>query len=346
MFEDGKGGSGRGEPEIQQAILPLDEETRRMVSSTMNRKPMMPDSLRAGMRSAAIMTITASEETSILKRKNQELLDEIARLKDQNEYFRQEFSYVEKTIQQICHDLSTQIIGGFYVLGTLEAIGEGNSLALESAESHEGQIYAKKAKNGLSLAIDILKSFRKRMAIVKGDFELKENDFDLMEALELIKSALWQPTCELEISLKKLDSDSSTKDGLEIKGDREILLAALFNLIKNAMEAAQSSKATNKTVMLQINEGLESISITIENPGAIPEEIQSRILKESVTHGKPNGNGLGMLIAKSFIEALGGKLSIESKENTTTATIELPKNPTAALEKEKIEAEETANHAG
>ncbi|MFA5352494.1 MAG: sensor histidine kinase [Candidatus Gracilibacteria bacterium] len=290
-------------------------------------------------------------ENATLQQQKAELLAEVRRigeriaaLEEQNGNLKQEFSYVEKTIKQICHDTLTQISGSIYMLGNLEAIGEGSSDALESAKSHESQMLTKKAKGGLWLATHILRGFQKRMAIVKGDFTLEENDFDLMQGLDLIKSTLWQPNCELEISLRKLGeekfTDSSTVDSFEVKGDHEVLLAALFNLVKNAMEAAKSSEATNKTVMLQIDEGSDSISITIENPGAIPEKIKNRILKESVTHGKPNGNGLGMLIAKSFIEALGGKISVESEENTTTVNIELPKNPAAVLAERKANTEE------
>jgi len=290
-------------------------------------------------------------ENATLQQQKAELLAEVgsisetvAALEEQNGNLKQEFSYVEKTIKQICHDTLTQISGSIYMLGNLEAIGEGSSDALESAKSHESQMLTKKAKGGLWLATHILRGFQKRMAIVKGDFTLEENDFDLMQGLDLIKSTLWQPNCELEISLRKLGeekfTDSSTVDSFEVKGDHEVLLAALFNLVKNAMEAAKSSEATNKTVMLQIDEGSDSISITIENPGAIPEKIKNRTLKESVTHGKPNGNGLGMLIAKSFIEALGGKLSIESEENITTVNIELPKNPAAVLTERKVNTEE------
>ncbi|MDD3066417.1 MAG: sensor histidine kinase [Candidatus Gracilibacteria bacterium] len=292
-------------------------------------------------------------ENATLQQQKSELLAEVGRigervaaLEEQNSNLRREFSYFEKTISQLLHDTINQVGNGVYMLRVLEDIGDRQDHALEFAESHEGQMHIKKSKNGLILAIDLLKSFKKRMAIVKGDFELKENDFDLMQTLKSIKSALWQPTCELEISLRKLGeekfTDSSAVDSFEVKGDCGVLIAALFNLVKNAIEAAKSSETTNKAVILQIDEGLDSIGITIKNPGAIPKEIQNRILKESVTHGKPNGNGLGMLIAKSFIEALGGKISVESKENTTIVNIELPKNPMAVLAKRKKQTKEAA----
>jgi two-component system sensor histidine kinase ResE len=51
-----------------------------------------------------------------------------------------------------------------------------------------------------------------------------------------------------------------------------------------------------------------------------------KLFEPFVTHGKTNSTGLGLAIAKSVVEAHGGKISLSSvKGSGTTIEIRLPK---------------------
>jgi signal transduction histidine kinase len=57
----------------------------------------------------------------------------------------------------------------------------------------------------------------------------------------------------------------------------------------------------------------------------IPPEIMPKLFEPFVTHGKSHGTGLGMAIAKSVVEAHGGRISVGSVVGAgTTVEIRLP----------------------
>lgn len=113
----------------------------------------------------------------------------------------------------------------------------------------------------------------------------------------------------------------SAKRSLVI-ANKAALVGALNNIIENAVQESQESKVIN----ISINEVNQFVEIDVMDFGqGIPKENIDKILSGFYTT-KREGNGLGLSIAKSVIEAHGGKLSIDSKLNHyTKMTIALPK---------------------
>lgn len=96
----------------------------------------------------------------------------------------------------------------------------------------------------------------------------------------------------------------------------------LCNLIKNAREAMKGGGIlTLSTDLLE-----DQVVIRISDTGCgIPADILAKIFEPFVTHGKSHGTGLGMAIAKSIVDAHGGKISVSSVPgNGTTVDIRLP----------------------
>jgi signal transduction histidine kinase len=96
----------------------------------------------------------------------------------------------------------------------------------------------------------------------------------------------------------------------------------LCNLIKNAREAMPNGGILTLTMERVGNEVL----IHVGDTGVgMPPEVLEKVFEPFVTHGKSHGTGLGMAIAKSTVEAHGGKISISSVEGRGTAVdIRLP----------------------
>ena len=96
----------------------------------------------------------------------------------------------------------------------------------------------------------------------------------------------------------------------------------LCNLIKNAREAMPDGGI----LKLSIDLVHEQIVIRITDTGCgIPPEVLSKLFEPFVTHGKSHGTGLGMAIAKSVVEAHGGKISVGTIEGRgTTVDVRIP----------------------
>jgi signal transduction histidine kinase len=96
----------------------------------------------------------------------------------------------------------------------------------------------------------------------------------------------------------------------------------LCNLVKNAREAMPKGG----TLTLVIEKLGEEVFLRLSDTGTgMPPEILSKVFEPFVTHGKSHGTGLGMAIAKSTVEAHGGKISVSSREGRgTTVEIRLP----------------------
>jgi signal transduction histidine kinase len=68
------------------------------------------------------------------------------------------------------------------------------------------------------------------------------------------------------------------------------------------------------------------VSIEVEDTGmGIPEKYLQKVFEPYFTHGKPDGTGLGMALAKKIVEDHKGRMEIRSREGEgTTVTITLP----------------------
>jgi len=105
--------------------------------------------------------------------------------------------------------------------------------------------------------------------------------------------------------------------------DRARFVRVLSNLIKNSREAMPGGGIlTITTDLVQ-----DQVAIRISDTGmGIPSEVLPKLFEPFVTHGKANSTGLGLAIAKSVVEAHGGKISLSSVNGSgTTVEIRLPK---------------------
>jgi signal transduction histidine kinase len=106
--------------------------------------------------------------------------------------------------------------------------------------------------------------------------------------------------------------------------DETRLTRCLANIVKNAKEAL----GEEGTITIQICEVGSELNISISDNGpGIPESIRSRIFEPFVTYGKEYGTGLGMAIAKSTVDAHGGRIWLETETGKgTTFRVVLPKH--------------------
>ena len=114
----------------------------------------------------------------------------------------------------------------------------------------------------------------------------------------------------------------------EVRGDPRRLKEALINLVANAIEATPNGGA----VQLRVSSGADvSLEVKDTGRGIAPDDLAR--LGTSFFTTRPNGTGLGVVLAQAVITQHGGSLAYASTVGAgTTATITLPDKAAAAPE--------------
>ena len=106
---------------------------------------------------------------------------------------------------------------------------------------------------------------------------------------------------------------------INVVADSDHLKRTLVNLIRNAMQA----NATKIEINAAITEGFCSVNVS-DNGKGIESEDLPKIFEENYTT-KITGMGLGLSMAKKYIESLNGKITVEKTDsNGTTFLILIP----------------------
>lgn len=114
-----------------------------------------------------------------------------------------------------------------------------------------------------------------------------------------------------------------------VHGDARRLKEALINLVANAIEATPHGG----TVALRVRNGGNAVVLEVRDSGRgiAPDDLER--IGTSFFTTRPNGTGLGVVLAQGVIHQHGGTLTYASTlGHGTTATITLPVKPTAMLE--------------
>jgi two-component system sensor histidine kinase KdpD len=117
-----------------------------------------------------------------------------------------------------------------------------------------------------------------------------------------------------------------------VRADRALLEQTLTNLLENALKYSPS----NTSILLAAEEraGRIHIGVADSGPGIEPAE-RARIFdyfyRATQRDSGVSGSGLGLAICKGFIEAMGGKISVQAGESGqgTMFLIELPIDETS-----------------
>ena len=130
----------------------------------------------------------------------------------------------------------------------------------------------------------------------------------------------------------KIIAENSPDDALFVRADRQRLKQVLLNLITNAVKYnKQDGTVTIKTKVLeQESSGLSyhRISVADTGTGIQPEDI-GKLFKPFERIGAEKtaieGSGLGLAVVKKLMDAMGGKVGVESTRGIgTTFWIDLP----------------------
>ncbi|KIL45788.1 ATP-binding protein [Jeotgalibacillus soli] len=145
----------------------------------------------------------------------------------------------------------------------------------------------------------------------------KKNKINICEEIQNVVNIL-NPLAHMN-NVQILISGEKT-DSLFTLGEKKQLEQSLINIMKNGIESM------SKGGVLQIGAFYENPNILIhicdQGKGMTREQINR--LGEPYFSTKENGTGLGMMVSFSIIRNMGGIINVESDENGTCFTIEMP----------------------
>ena len=170
---------------------------------------------------------------------------------------------------------------------------------------------------------DRLRNFIDRMLTTSN--QPVKSDMNIHEVLEYVVSVVRAENSH-QLNFKK-DYDPSIPD---IKADREQIIQAVLNLIRNAVQAiGDEGTITLKTrikrqvtIQNKLNRHIIEIDIIDDGPG-VPPEIETGVFYPLVTV-RAEGTGLGLSIAQQLIQSHGGLINYERRESNTYFSILLP----------------------
>lgn len=173
---------------------------------------------------------------------------------------------------------------------------------------------------------DLIQAQTRRMSAMAEDFlEFARGNATLNKKSVNLASAFQRFETLNRVYFQEADIDFSVRcpADLVLEIDEGKLMRVLQNLVTNAVDAFKE-KGGAIAILVEASEDRVHLKIHDNGPG-IPEVIQDRLFESFVTHGKPHGTGLGTAIAKSIIDAHGGKILFHSNaEEGTTFYIDLP----------------------
>jgi len=239
----------------------------------------------------------------------------------------------QEFINIAAHELRTPIQS---IVGYIELLQDDYNLINDSDRSTQDSLEAlgRNAIRLKNLTNDLLDVSR----IEAGTLKLNKERINLNDKIKNVVKDI--SNTNLQVGQKGLTIiflNDKNKDGIEyyVNADKSRVFQVLSNLINNAVMFTDTngviSISVNKTESLTSGnnktvEKNEYVFIRIKDVGSgIDPEIQSKLFSKFATKSDI-GTGLGLFIAKSIIEAHGGKISAKNNRDGigTTFTFTLP----------------------
>lgn len=207
-------------------------------------------------------------------------------------------------ISVVSHELRTPLTSIRGALGLLEHGAAGN---LSPKIQHLIQIAHRNSQRLGSLVNDLLDMEK----LVSGKMEFKSEAIDLILLTQQAIEATSNYAAALEVSYRFQEPTQAAR----VQGDPQRVMQVFANLLSNA------AKFSPKSAFVEVRLLKEQTHwrVEVEDRGAgIPLEFRDKIFSKFAQADGSNtrqqgGTGLGLNIAKSFVEKMGGEIGFESE---------------------------------
>jgi signal transduction histidine kinase/ActR/RegA family two-component response regulator len=160
--------------------------------------------------------------------------------------------------------------------------------------------------------------------IEAGRMMLSTEPVDAQRAVDDVLDLVTPLAAERGVTLERASGErlgrAALADPMRLK---QVLLNLVANAIKYNSEGGSVSIALEETADLMV-----AIRVTDSGPGIDPEKIEQLFTpfeRLGAEHGTVAGSGLGLVVTKGLVEAMGGRVAVASTLGVgTTFTVELP----------------------
>jgi len=207
----------------------------------------------------------------------------------------------------LIHDMKAPLT---FMIGSLQMLQEKMDGPLNSRQEKSVNLVLRGCNRLENMIVDILDINR----LEEGKFELKSRPVRIDQLLAE-KERIWQEHARRQ--QKTLQASSRLEDQ-ELLCDRDLLERILENLVSNAFK---HTPAQDGRISVEVEERRPESAILfkiIDNGEGIPPEFQEKIfekytLSEGQERGQKSDTGLGLTFCRMAVEAMGGRIWLESQ---------------------------------
>lgn len=194
-------------------------------------------------------------------------------------------------------------------------MGDGNLTSAQKEMLSLLGAAGKKMLGQINASLELIK-------LEQGNYKQKKQECRPVELINEITDILTTSRgLSGDVVLLTDHASGNVRGGFSIRTDVLLLDIILTNLIGNALDASRPGDHVSIDVRTEGN----NYVIAISNSLPVPVEIRDRFFEKYATAGKVGGTGIGTYSAAIMTKAIGGRIKMNTSEDTgTTVSVSIP----------------------